>query len=160
MTVKGRFTLDTNILIYAVDRDAGHKHDYSKALVGQAALSDCILTVQVLGEFVHATTRKSLLDTSHSSKFVKNWLEVFETAPANDSVLLEAIDTVEIHKLSFCDAMLLATARRSGCSALLSEDFQDGWRLQGLEIINPFATDAPARLEDFIRKDLRRASNA
>ena len=155
MTVKGRFTLDTNILIYAVDRDAGHKHDYSKALVGQAALCDCVLTVQVLGEFFHATTRKSLLDNSHSSKFVKDWLEVFETASANDSVLLETIDTVENHKLSFWDAMLLATARRSGCSALLSEDFQDGWRLQGLEIINPFATDAPARLEDFIRNDLR-----
>ena len=28
MTVKGRFTLDTNILIYAIYLDAGHKHDY------------------------------------------------------------------------------------------------------------------------------------
>ena len=151
MTVKGRFTLDTNILIYAVDRDAGFKHENSKALVGQAALYDCVLTVQVLGEFVHATTRKNLLDISHSNKFVKDWLEVFETASATDSVLLEAIDTVESHKLSFWDAMLLATARQSGCSALLSEDLQDGWRLQGLEIINPFATDAPTRLEDFIK---------
>ena len=160
MTVKGRFTLDTNILIYAVDRDAGHKHDYSKNLVGQAALCDCVLTAQVLGEFVHATTRKNLLDISHSNKFVKDWLEVFETASATDSVLLEAIDTVESHKLSFWDAMLLATARRSGCSALLSEDLQDGWRLQGLEIINPFATDAPARLEGFLNKVWYRTSNA
>ena len=31
MTVKGRFTLDTNILIYAIDLDAGHKHDYRKS---------------------------------------------------------------------------------------------------------------------------------
>lgn len=97
------------------------------------------------------TTRKNLLDISHSSKFVKDWLEVFELASATDSVLLEAIDTIESHKLSFWDAMLLTTARRSGCSALLSEDLQDGWRLKGLEIINPFAADALARLQDFIK---------
>ena len=62
MTVKGRFTLDTNILIYAVDRKVGHKRDYSNALVGQAVLRYCVWTVQGLGEFVHATTRKNLLD--------------------------------------------------------------------------------------------------
>ena len=27
MTVKGRFSLDTNILVYAVDRDAGERHE-------------------------------------------------------------------------------------------------------------------------------------
>ncbi len=153
MTVKGRFTLDTNILIYAIDRDSGHKHDYSKYLVGQAALCDCVLTVQALGEFFYATTRKNLLDISHSSKFVNDWLEVFETVSATDSALLEAIDTIQSHQLSFRDAMILTTARQSGCSTLLSEDLQDGWRLHGIEIINPFAMDASARLESIIKID-------
>ena len=155
MTVKERFTLDTNILIYAIDRDAGHKHDYSKNLLEQAAHRDCVLTVQVLGEFFHATTRKNLLNTSHSSKFVENWLEVFETVSATDSVLIEAIDTVESHHLSFWDAMLWATARQSGCSVLLSEDMQDGWRLQGVEIINPYSADASNRLGNLLKFDFR-----
>ena len=153
MTVKGRFTLDTNILIYAIDRDAGHKHDYSKKLVVQASLCDCVLTVQALGEFVFATTRKNLLDISHSSNFVNDWFEVFEIVSATDWALLEAIDTVRNHQMSFWDAMLWATARQSGCSALLSEDLQDSWQFQGMEIINPFAADASARLENFINFD-------
>ncbi len=155
MTVKGRFTLDTNILIYAIDRDTGQKHGISRNLVGQAAFCDCVLTVQVLGEFVYATTRKNLLDISHSRNFVNNWLEVFQTVSATDSTLLEAIDTVKNHQLSFWDAMLLVTARQSGCSALLSENLQDSQRLQGIEVINPFASDASARLESFIKRDFQ-----
>ena len=150
MTVKGRFIFDTNILIYAIDCDAGHKHNYSKNLIEQAARRDCVLTVQVLGEFFHATTRKNLLDTSLCSKFVRDWLEVFDTISATDSVFIEAIETVENHHLSFWDAMLWATARQAGCSVLISEDMQDGWRLQGLEVINPYSADASPRLENLL----------
>ena len=32
--VKGRFSLDTNILVYAVDRDGGDRHWLSMELVG------------------------------------------------------------------------------------------------------------------------------
>lgn len=52
--------------------------------------------------------------------------------------------------MSFWDAMLWATARQSGCSALLSEELKDSWQFQGIEIINPFAEDTSARLENFI----------
>ena len=34
MTVKGRFSLDTNILVYAVDRDSGGRHEQAKELIG------------------------------------------------------------------------------------------------------------------------------
>ena len=108
------------------------------------------MTVQALGEFVYATTRKNLLDIFRSSNFVNDWFEVFEIVSATDSALLEAIDTVRNRQMSFWDAMLWATARQSGCSALISEDLQDSLQFQGMEFINPFAADASARLENFI----------
>ena len=146
MTVKGRFSLDTNILVYAVDRDAGERHEWSKALMGRAAPLDCILTVQVLAEFFHVTTRKKLLNPSHAGAFVRDWLDVFQVAAAADTVLVDAMDAVAEHQLSFWDAMLWATARQSGCTAIITEDLQDGRRLSGVEFINPFAADAQARL--------------
>ena len=109
MTVKDRFSLDTNILVYAVDVDAGERHERSKELMG-------------------------------------DWLEVFPVASADEAALVRAMDAVEEHRLSFWDAMLWATARQSGCAALLSEDMQDGRRLSGVTFINPFAADAAARL--------------
>ena len=150
MTVKGRFSLDTNILVYAVDRDAGKRHDRSRTLLGRAARRDCVLTVQALAEFFHATTRKSLLPLAHASAFVRNWLDVFQVASPDTVALVDAMDAVAEHRLSFWDAMLWATARQSGCSAILTEDMQDGRRLSGVEFINPFTVDAAARLEPLL----------
>jgi len=146
MTVKARFSLDTNILVYAVDRDAGERHERSKDLMAQAARRDCVLTVQALAEFFHATTRKNLLELSRASAFVRDWLNVFRVASADDTALVDAMDAVKAHRLSFWDAMLWATAQRIGCAAILSEDMQDGRRLSGVTFINPFAADAAARL--------------
>ena len=146
MTVKGRFSLDTNVLVHAVDRDAGERHDRSRLLMGRAARRDCVLTVQALAEFFHATTRKNLLPLPRARAFVRDWLDVFQAVSADTATLVDAMDAVEEHRLSFRDAMLWAAARQSGCSAILSEDLQDGRRLSGVEIINPFTADAARRL--------------
>ena len=146
MSVKGRFSLDTNILIYAVDRDAGDRHEQSKDLVGQAAKRDCILTVQALSEFYHATTRKKLLEPAQAKIFVNDWLNVFNVVSADRSTLVNAMEAVEEHRLSFWDAMIWAVARLAGCSAVLSQDMQDGQRLGGIEFLDPFSSNAANRL--------------
>jgi predicted nucleic acid-binding protein len=150
MTARTRFTLDTNLLVYAVDRDAGDRHGRAAELVLRAAEADCVLPLQVLGEFFHATTRKGLLPATRAAAFVRDWLDVFDVAAADDAVLVQAMDAVAEHQLSFWDAMLWATARAAGCTALLSEDMQDGRRLGGVEIVNPFAADAGERLSPLL----------
>lgn len=146
MSVKGRFSLDTNILVYAVDRDAGDRHEQSKDLVGQAAKRDCVLTVQALAEFYHATTRKRLLEPSHAKIFVQDWLNVFSIAAADDTTLVNAMEAVEEHQLSFWDAMIWAVARQANCSIIISEDMQSVQHLGGIEFLDPFASDTADRL--------------
>ena len=133
MTVRGRFSLDTNILVYAVDLDAGVRHGLFRALAGQVARSDCVPAAQALAEFFHAATRKGFLTPAAASAFVRAWLNVFHVTSANTAVPV--------------DAMLWATARQSGCWAILSEDMQDGRRLGGVEFVDPFTEDASTRLE-------------
>ena len=146
MTVRGRFSLDTNILVCAVDRDAGERHRRSRELIEQAARCDCVLTLQALAEFFHAPTRKELLDSKRASAVLRSWRNVFEVTVADDFALIDAVDAVEEHRLSFWDAMLWAAARRAGCSAILTEDMQHGRRLGGVVFLNPFAADAETRL--------------
>jgi predicted nucleic acid-binding protein len=43
------------------------------------------------------------------------------------------------HHLAFWDAMLWASAQRAGMRHLLSEDFQDGFELERVVFVNPFA---------------------
>jgi predicted nucleic acid-binding protein len=42
------------------------------------------------------------------------------------------------HRLSFWDALIVRAALVSGCARLYSEDLQHGWRVEGLEVVNPF----------------------
>ena len=67
MTVNVRFTLDTNILFYAADTDAGIKHARAVTLIGQAAKANCVLTVQALGEFYHSVTRKRVAESARAT---------------------------------------------------------------------------------------------
>lgn len=113
MTVKRRFSLDTNILGYAVDRNAGTRHKRPQMLMGQAARCNCVLTVQALAEFLHAATRKELLEPERASAFVRNWLGVCQVTADDDGALGDALDAVEEHHLSFWDAMLWAWAPAS-----------------------------------------------
>lgn len=49
-----RFTLDTNLLVYTVDCDAGERHQQAITIVDRAVEQDCVLTLQVLAELFHA----------------------------------------------------------------------------------------------------------
>ena len=89
---------------------------------------------------------RSCSSRPRASAFVRDWLDVFQVISANDTALVDAMDAVDEHRLSFWDAMIWATARQIGCAALLSEDMQDGRRLSGIEFIDPFSADATARL--------------
>jgi predicted nucleic acid-binding protein len=66
---------------------------------------------------------------------------------ADEDALAEAIEASVRHRLAFWDALLWATVRRAGCRLLLSEDFQDGWSLGGVTVLDPFAPANAAALD-------------
>lgn len=52
------YTLDANILFYAVDTDAGSKHKLALSLLRRTRTSDCIMTLQAMGELYNAVSRR------------------------------------------------------------------------------------------------------
>jgi len=150
MTVKTRFTLDTNILVYAIDTDAGLRHDSAMEIVRRAARADCVLTLQSLAEFFHASTRKGKLAAPRAQGIVQTWINVFPVTAAGVEALTTAMQMAGEHRLSFWDSMLWATAADAGCAAIFSEDMQDGRTIGGVEIINPFVGDVTVRLSGYL----------
>lgn len=142
-----RVTFDTNLLVYAADTRAGHRHPPVVALMQRARGADCILCLQSLAEFFHAITRKRLLTPDEARRWVDDWRAAFPVYAASEECLTDAIDLHRRHRLAFWDAMLWATAREAGCRILLSEDFQDGLRLGSLRCVNPFAAANRALLD-------------
>jgi len=136
-----RLTLDTNILIYAIDRDAKDKHKRATSIVEQAIGLDCVLTLQSLCEFYAAATRKKYASHNEVSSFIKELMVVFPIVESSKKTLSSALMMMEAHSLSFWDTMLWATAKEYGCSLIISEDFQDNFTLGGVRIRNPFYSE-------------------
>ena len=133
-------SLDTNILVYSVDRDAGDRHNTAVKLVERSVRAgNCVQPLQSLCEFFNIVTRKIGLDVSIAAEVVVRWQAAVPIEPASNDDLRNAMRAVREHGLSFWDALLWATVRRVGVELLISEDFQDGRSIEGVRILNPFA---------------------
>ena len=132
-------TLDTNILFYSVDVDAGVRHEKSARIVEKAVKEgSCVLTLQALSEFFFASTRKGKISLTTAGEQVSNWMTFFPVVHAQPSVLPKAISAVKDHHLAFWDAFLWATAKEAGIAKILTEDFQHEREIGGVLYVNPF----------------------
>ena len=138
-----RLTLDTNILFYAMDRDAEERHKLAMEIVDLASAFDCVLILQALCEFYAAVTGKDKMPSNEVEAQINDWIQLFPVVSATPKSLNKAINAANLHTLSFWDAMLWAVAREAGVTLLLSEDFQHDRVLDGIRFCNPFKLDHP-----------------
>src|SRR5438477_3111673 len=133
-----RFTLDTNVLVYAIDTDAGDRHRIALDVVRRARGKDCIITLQTLAELFRTLTDKGKVKPATAIAVVHGWRDAVPIFAADEICLVDAMDAASDHGWSFGHAMIWATAKRAGCRLLISEDGQDGRTLGGVTIVNPF----------------------
>lgn len=133
-----RFFVDTNVLVYAEDRDAAGKRDRARAIVRTAFRQRCgVVSHQVLRELFVVATRKLELSAVAARRRVELYARL-DLVSLSLTDLLAAIDLTRLHSFSLWDALIFRAALIGGCEVLYSEDLQDGFRLEGLEVVNPF----------------------
>jgi predicted nucleic acid-binding protein len=137
-TTVTRVTVDTNILIYAVDVDADSKHALAAHIVKFLSEQKSVLPLQCLTEFYRATTKKRRFAAAEAASFVQQFRASMLIIPAAIEDLAPAMHIHQQHKIQFFDALLIATTRRAGCTVFLSEDLQDGRNFDGVTVRNPF----------------------
>jgi predicted nucleic acid-binding protein len=136
--------VDTNILVYAEDLDAGRKHIIARDLVADLWRSgEGVLSVQVLQEFFVTVTRKMPrpLGADKALAIVEQYL-TWRVVENSGSLLVAAIRLASALKVSFWDALVMEAARAERCDRLWSEDLQHGQRIGDLAIVNPFHAGA------------------
>lgn len=129
--------LDSNILIYAQDRDAGLRHDKARRLVAACWNGEYrpSVSIQVLQE-CHVNLVKKGVSVEESQKRVARYLQW--TVIENSRSLLQKAFEVQIRwGFSFWDSGIVAAALRAGATELWSEDLQDGQVIESLKIRNP-----------------------
>ena len=134
-----RFTLDTNLLVYAIDSAAGARHDVAGHIIQHAVRVDCWLTLQAVSEFYAAVTRKGIVPPPDAAAQAADWLDLFPCAAASEAAVRLALADAAVGRASYWDALLVATAGEAGCRVILTEDLADGADLGGVRIHNPFS---------------------
>jgi predicted nucleic acid-binding protein len=86
-----RLTLDTDILFYAMDRDAGERHRLAMEIVDRVLVFDCVLTLQSLCEFYPAVTGKGKMPSKEAEAQINDWMQLF---PVVTALLVEELRVV------------------------------------------------------------------
>lgn len=136
MTVRSFF--DTNVLIYADDDADPIKQRLAGELFAEHRRRRTgVVSLQVLQEYFVAVTRKLGANPARARRKVELIAELDVVTPGVSDILA-AIDLHRLHGFSFWDALILQSARLGACGVLLSEDFQNDRRIEGLRVLNPF----------------------
>lgn len=132
--------IDTNVLIYAYDLDAGIKHRRAAELIRLLwSERGGILSTQVLQEFHVNVTRKIPRPISPATaRGIIDTYRAWQVETISIDTVLRASEYQERHQLSFWDGVLIAAAVQGSATVLLTEDLNDGQMIEGVEINNPF----------------------
>lgn len=131
--------LDTDVLLYAVSRDAGEQ---DKAARASSILQDrdLALSVQVLQEFYLQSTHASRPDPithDQATRLIGSFLR-FPVVDMSTEIMLAAMTTRQRFELSYWDAAIVEAARAIDCDVVLSEAMIDGQDYAGVRVENPF----------------------
>jgi predicted nucleic acid-binding protein len=135
-----RTFVDTNVVIYAHDVDAGMKHEVANRVLRELwSQRNGVLSMQVLQEFYVNVTRKISSPLSKDlARLVVNSYAIWciETTPAEIAAAFRIEDEARI---GFWDALIVASALKCGAVRILSENLNAGQMIAGVRIENPFA---------------------
>lgn len=138
--MSGRFFLDTNVLVYSFDDTAPAKRDRARALIADALEGQGLISYQVVQEFLNVALRKFAqpMTATQATTYLDGVLAPLCALQSSVPLYHDALAVRLRWGFSFYDALIVASARRAGCSTLYSEDLQHGQDLDGLVVVDPF----------------------
>ncbi|MCL2374169.1 MAG: PIN domain-containing protein [Treponema sp.] len=127
--------LDTNILVYLFSED---EHEKSKACSTVLTEYLCITSTQAINELCNVFTKKWNLPIIGIKEAVREIEGVCNIQRIDMAVISRALDIHNMYGYSYYDCLMLSCAISNGCKYILSEDMQDGQKIDSLEIVNIF----------------------
>lgn len=129
--------VDTNILIYAHDRDAGAKRERAAQVLEQLWDEQTgRLSVQVLQEVYVTVTQKLAKGRATAREIIRAYTP-WVHHPTTPETVLRATEIAEFAQLSFWDGLIVASAEQATASHLYTEDLNAGQSIAGIKVVNP-----------------------
>ncbi len=136
MNITNRIAIDTNVLVYVLDKEDSQKKKIANQLIN---LHPAIST-QVVSEFIN--TARRLLPISKQQVILKcnQLFKLCNIIPVSQKCLELAENLIHKYDFQIFDAIIVATALENDFQILYSEDMHDELLVMDqLRIINPFS---------------------
>ena len=133
--------VDSNVFVYALDRNATSKQKKARRIVADAfaARATYRISSQVLAEFSSVAIRKLGIKTPLLLSLLSEMGKISRLAIDN-ALVSRAVEIQGIYGIQYYDAQIVAAAERLGCDTVLTEDLNDGQLYCGVMAANPFKT--------------------
>jgi predicted nucleic acid-binding protein len=131
--------LDTNILLYAHDEDAGERHQKARRLIDRLRETGELpfVSIQVLQEMVAVLIRRGVA-RDVVREMIEHYLQ-WNIVENTCELMRRTLDVQQRFQLSFWDANSVAAAQQAGASELWTEDLNAGQDYGGVRAVNPFS---------------------
>ena len=132
--------VDTNVIVYAYDKDAGEKHRVALKIMKNLWRSGLgSISTQILQELFVTLTKKipvplAIPVVRETIKRLAKW----DVVVIDVETGIRAMEFQERYQYSFWDSLVIAAAIASGAKAVLSEDLADSQTIHDITIVNPF----------------------
>lgn len=130
--------LDSNIIVYAFEKEIPKKREIALALMGPD--KPWQISWQVIQEFSSVALHKFKvpLDANYLTDFSMEILWPHCTVFPSPQIHCKAIQLHRESQYRFYDCLIVAAALESGAKTLYSEDLQNGRSFGDMKIVNPF----------------------
>ncbi len=133
--------VDSNVFVYLFDETDERKRDVADRIVESALQArSASISFQVVQETLNVVTSKlpAPMTAEDAGRFLERVLAPLWRVSPSLALYRRALDVQARYRYSFYDSLIIAAALDADCTRLYSEDLQDGQKIEGLTIKNPF----------------------
>ncbi len=135
--------IDTNVLIYSIDRRDPVKRAKARDLLRRlrAGTARTVLLWQVIGEFMRQLRRwedQGQITRDQLLRYLRHFRRHFPLVLPTPGVLDRALDLTGRYSISHWDSMLLGACIEAGVTTLYTEDMGSPTTIDSIQLVNPF----------------------
>jgi len=136
--------IDSNILIYAFDKDEKEKNPAAKVILEKIfnGKMKIFLSTQNLSEFYYNVTKKikKPLEITEAKEIISGLISLsnINILNINENTILNAINISFENNVSYWDALIASVMKENNINIIITENDKDFKKIHWLKVINPF----------------------
>ncbi len=131
--------IDTNVLVYAINKDSNKYDTARNFLTEQCRNGTAFLSAQNLAEFSFVVTEKDkLLSSVEAGQFIQSLVETVTIVAYHEADVLRANQIKQGYGIPFYDALIIAVMEKSKIFKIVTANDKDFKKVNWIEVVNPF----------------------